>query len=331
MDYGLGKEPETHQEFVRELFQPVSQKSLKLLSVREGIKVYAFPSVKRLFGVLVFFSECARSSVLGDLSVDSLMESAKHLSAENFPASCFSVDGEILILEVVSGIERNKSGLQVNETTQVSSSYKDRNPDRHKETKGDHHQTGDKGKTGTMPVGAGVRHEALTRQEWRGQVKGMKQSRHIRPGNTQVEPIRDRADRHRDRKCRETEDAREKDFKIRQETRHKTSRQAEVVGACKDNSKPPKEPCSFAHHVVLDANHATLTQLEPFGIRGMWRVALRQHLLQVWRPVELQRPSSLQPLPARLRLREASARLLARCQLDSISRGNLHPRGGEVL
>jgi len=32
---------------------------------------------------------------------------------------------------------------------------------------------------------------------------------------TQVETIRDRADDHRDRKCRETEDTRDGDFKIR--------------------------------------------------------------------------------------------------------------------
>lgn len=37
---GLNQEPETHQKFVRELFQPVSHKSLKLIPVREGIKVY---------------------------------------------------------------------------------------------------------------------------------------------------------------------------------------------------------------------------------------------------------------------------------------------------
>jgi len=40
---------------------------------------------------------------------------------------------------------------------------------------------------------------------------------------TQVEVIRDRADNHRDRKCRETEDTREGDFKIKQDTRHKNS------------------------------------------------------------------------------------------------------------
>lgn len=38
--HGLRKEPETHRKFGRELFQPVSQKSLKLIPVREGIKVY---------------------------------------------------------------------------------------------------------------------------------------------------------------------------------------------------------------------------------------------------------------------------------------------------
>jgi len=36
---------------------------------------------------------------------------------------------------------------------------------------------------------------------------------------TQEEPIRNRADDHRDRKCRETEDTRDRDFKIR----HKNS------------------------------------------------------------------------------------------------------------
>jgi len=41
---------------------------------------------------------------------------------------------------------------------------------------------------------------------------------------TQEETIRDKADNHRDRKCRETEDTRDRDFKIRQETRHKNSR-----------------------------------------------------------------------------------------------------------
>jgi len=40
---------------------------------------------------------------------------------------------------------------------------------------------------------------------------------------TQVEPIRTRADSHRDRKCRETEKTRDRDFKIRQETRHRNS------------------------------------------------------------------------------------------------------------
>jgi len=34
-----------------------------------------------------------------------------------------------------------------------------------------------------------------------------------------VETIRDRADNHGDRKCRETEDTRDKDFKIRQDTK----------------------------------------------------------------------------------------------------------------
>jgi len=38
---------------------------------------------------------------------------------------------------------------------------------------------------------------------------------------TQVEPIRNRADDHRDRKCRVTEDTRDKDFKIKEDTRHK--------------------------------------------------------------------------------------------------------------
>jgi len=42
---------------------------------------------------------------------------------------------------------------------------------------------------------------------------------------TQEEPIRNRADDHRDRKCRETEDTRDGDFKIR----HKNSGQ-EALG-----------------------------------------------------------------------------------------------------
>jgi len=41
---------------------------------------------------------------------------------------------------------------------------------------------------------------------------------------TQEETIRDRADNHRDRKCRETEATRDRDFKIRQETKSKNSR-----------------------------------------------------------------------------------------------------------
>jgi len=40
---------------------------------------------------------------------------------------------------------------------------------------------------------------------------------------TQVETIRTRADDQRDRKCRETDDTRDKDFKIRHKTRHKNS------------------------------------------------------------------------------------------------------------
>lgn len=38
--HGLAKEPETHRIFGRELFRPVSKKSLKLIPVWEGIKVY---------------------------------------------------------------------------------------------------------------------------------------------------------------------------------------------------------------------------------------------------------------------------------------------------
>lgn len=38
--HGLRKEPVTHRKFGRELFEPVSHKSLKLIPVREGIKVY---------------------------------------------------------------------------------------------------------------------------------------------------------------------------------------------------------------------------------------------------------------------------------------------------
>lgn len=37
---GIGKEPETHREFWIKSFQPVSQESLKLISVREGVNVY---------------------------------------------------------------------------------------------------------------------------------------------------------------------------------------------------------------------------------------------------------------------------------------------------
>jgi len=40
---------------------------------------------------------------------------------------------------------------------------------------------------------------------------------------TQKETIRDRADSHRDRKCSETEDTRDRDFKIRHNRRHKNS------------------------------------------------------------------------------------------------------------
>jgi len=39
-----------------------------------------------------------------------------------------------------------------------------------------------------------------------------------------VETIRDRADNHRDRKCREIEDKRDGDFKIKQDTGHKNSK-----------------------------------------------------------------------------------------------------------
>jgi len=40
---------------------------------------------------------------------------------------------------------------------------------------------------------------------------------------TQVETIMDRAENHRDRKCRETEDTRDGDFKIKHKTRHRNS------------------------------------------------------------------------------------------------------------
>jgi len=40
---------------------------------------------------------------------------------------------------------------------------------------------------------------------------------------TQVETIRHRADNHRNRKCRETEDTRGGDFKIKQETQDTTT------------------------------------------------------------------------------------------------------------
>jgi len=36
-----------------------------------------------------------------------------------------------------------------------------------------------------------------------------------------VETIRDRAQNHRDRKCRETEDTRDGDFKIKEDTKQK--------------------------------------------------------------------------------------------------------------
>jgi len=39
------------------------------------------------------------------------------------------------------------------------------------------------------------------------------------PATTQEETIRTRADNHRDRKCRETDDTRDRDFKIRHNTR----------------------------------------------------------------------------------------------------------------
>ncbi|TNN63398.1 hypothetical protein EYF80_026354 [Liparis tanakae] len=42
-------------------------------------------------------------------------------------------------------------------------------------------------------------------------------------GNAQKETIRDRADNHMDRKGRETEDTKDRDFKIKQETRHNIS------------------------------------------------------------------------------------------------------------
>lgn len=37
---GIRNEPETHQEFRIEPFQPVSQERLKLIPVREGVNVY---------------------------------------------------------------------------------------------------------------------------------------------------------------------------------------------------------------------------------------------------------------------------------------------------
>lgn len=37
---GIGNEPETHRQFRIEPFQPVSQESLKLIPVREGVNVY---------------------------------------------------------------------------------------------------------------------------------------------------------------------------------------------------------------------------------------------------------------------------------------------------
>jgi len=40
---------------------------------------------------------------------------------------------------------------------------------------------------------------------------------------TQVETIRSRADNHRGKTCRETDDTRDKDFKIRHKTRHSNS------------------------------------------------------------------------------------------------------------
>jgi len=41
----------------------------------------------------------------------------------------------------------------------------------------------------------------------------------VRSAITQEEPIRNRADNHRDRKCRETEETRDRDFKIRHKPR----------------------------------------------------------------------------------------------------------------
>jgi len=61
-----------------------------------------------------------------------------------------------------------------------------------------------------------------TKQRWRERPPGFK---YQGAGDwTQVDPIRHGADDHRDRKCRETEDTRDEDFKIKQETRHKNSR-----------------------------------------------------------------------------------------------------------
>jgi len=40
---------------------------------------------------------------------------------------------------------------------------------------------------------------------------------------TPEEPIRNRGDDHGDRKCRETEDTRDGDFKIKHKTRHRNS------------------------------------------------------------------------------------------------------------
>jgi len=53
-------------------------------------------------------------------------------------------------------------------------------------------------------------------------------SRGVAEGRWRKWTIRDRADDHRDRKCRETEDTGDKDFKIKRETRHQNPGQHDL-------------------------------------------------------------------------------------------------------